>query len=676
MFGGFSFNDSLTNIIVFNENITVEDPDKMQHVSQVKYLVECILNGNEFTIKSDGDVLTFEEFIYLSETNVENIEKLKHLININSISSIKTIYKVNDQYFIFYDFSTVESLELNEVILSPEDKNPKKIIKTKPVLLNEKLKENKQTIIFFISSNGALIENAFKEIDQIRKNELVFFIEDKAESNIFGSVVRIASGSGFTSIQNIPFKEISKVVNVYEKSIRSVDFEFMLKDHFNDKSGTLYLVKRVFFGLLSEVIIIKDNLPLTVVEVFAETLAGLLSKLQFNETTWKYYDDEGNVAKNNAILLPVELLETKNLKKENIQVYTKKLNEIEQLLKQSLQANRALIKDNKIFKKIITKIYDVIDSINDFISSSFGKGMEITKNFLIFYNAYIIGLINGFLKAVEDFFVLIAQLAKAIKFVQSETKKGNASNYWVMFFESIENFYDLLSNLITVKNLVALGSFLKKCLLLSPLVTYMAIHYFLENDFSITSDRLGYYIGYAIGIIIELIVETILTGGATTVEQAVKLVFNQLKMIVQKLSKKVISFSDNIIEGIITVYAKLKHLFKNFPQFLDDLFELILNWVRKLEDFMAIFSKETLALFSKHGVDICKVPQSALYSGIPIPVGDNVYALMRDGKEIFRGSKAEVNDFANHLKKMTDAEAKKFLDDITKGNKLKLAEKM
>lgn len=168
-FGGFSFNDSLTNIIVFNENITVEDPDKIQHVSQVKYLVECTLNGNVFTIKSDGDILTFEEFIYLSETNVENIEKLKHLININGISSIRTIYKVNDQYFIFYDFSTVESLELNEEILSPEDKNPKKIIKTKPVLLNEKLKENKQTIIFFISSNGALIENAFKEIDQIRK---------------------------------------------------------------------------------------------------------------------------------------------------------------------------------------------------------------------------------------------------------------------------------------------------------------------------------------------------------------------------------------------------------------------------------------------------------------------------------------------------------------------------
>uniref|UniRef100_UPI0039E3FA8C Hint domain-containing protein n=1 Tax=Flavobacterium sp. TaxID=239 RepID=UPI0039E3FA8C len=42
----------------------------------------------------------------------------------------------------------------------------------------------------------------------------------------------------------------------------------------------------------------------------------------------------------------------------------------------------------------------------------------------------------------------------------------------------------------------------------------------------------------------------------------------------------------------------------------------------------------------------------------------------------FRGSKAEVNDFANHLKKMSDTEAKKFLDDIAKGNKLKLAEKM
>ncbi|WP_415060065.1 HNH endonuclease [Flavobacterium sp.] len=58
------------------------------------------------------------------------------------------------------------------------------------------------------------------------------------------------------------------------------------------------------------------------------------------------------------------------------------------------------------------------------------------------------------------------------------------------------------------------------------------------------------------------------------------------------------------------------------------------------------------------------MPQSALYSGIPIPVGDNVYALMRDGKEIFRGSKKEIENVASHLKTLKEAEVLKYLDEL------------
>ncbi len=105
---------------------------------------------------------------------------------------------------------------------------------------------------------------------------------------------------------------------------------------------------------------------------------------------------------------------------------------------------------------------------------------------------------------------------------------------------------------------------------------------------------------------------------------------------------------------------------KNIPKHIDTLKGWIDEFIASLAKITRVFSDDVYKLYEKLGVTIKKVPQQpVLASGIPVPVGDNLYALVREGKEVFRGSKKEVEELAEKLKGLDDAEAKKYLDDLS-----------
>ena len=65
----------------------------------------------------------------------------------------------------------------------------------------------------FISSDGAKLERAYQQITELDTRELVLFVETKDKDNIFGTVMRIKSGSGIgESERGIPWGEIAKIV--------------------------------------------------------------------------------------------------------------------------------------------------------------------------------------------------------------------------------------------------------------------------------------------------------------------------------------------------------------------------------------------------------------------------------------------------------------------------------
>lgn len=63
-------------------------------------------------------------------------------------------------------------------------------------------------------------------------------------------------------------------------------------------------------------------------------------------------------------------------------------------------------------------------------------------------------------------------------------------------------------------------------------------------------------------------------------------------------------------------------------------------------------------------------------AGIPEKIGDDLYVLQKNGDEVFRGTKKEVDEFAEQLKKSIDDNPYKNVDELIYATKMKIADKM
>ncbi|RBW59434.1 hypothetical protein DS884_06760 [Tenacibaculum sp. E3R01] len=232
-----------------------------------------------------------------------------------------------------------------------------------------------------------------------------------------------------------------------------------------------------------------------------------------------------------------------------------------------------------------------------------------------------------------------------------------------MFVESFENFIDVITNAFTVKNLKKIVSFLSEL----PKLSFALIKGLFNKVSNIEIDpgALGYYLGFSIGFIASEVVTFFLTGGSGNIAKGIKTVFQSYKSLANTTGKAIRKTVTFTFDTFIKVVKKLLDFSKNIPKNIDALRRLILEFIRKLNKGVLIFSDEVLTLYNKLGVIIKKVPQQpVLASGIPVPIGDNIYALIREGKEVFRGSKKEVEKLAEKLKKLSKESSKKYFDEF------------
>jgi hypothetical protein len=109
-------------------------------------------------------------------------------------------------------------------------------------------------------------------------------------------------------------------------------------------------------------------------------------------------------------------------------------------------------------------------------------------------------------------------------------------------------------------------------------------------------------------------------------------------------------------------FAYIRERSKNLALLLEN----ILKWLN------SIFRNDELKLFfQKLGVELKKVPTSApLFSGVPVKLEDSIYALLKDGKEIFTGAKKEINALAKKLDNLGDRVADEYLKLLIKEKNL------
>jgi small nuclear ribonucleoprotein (snRNP)-like protein len=164
-------------------------------------------------------------------------------------------------------------------------------------------------------------------------------------------------------------------------------------------------------------------------------------------------------------------------------------------------------------------------------------------------------------------------------------------------------------------------------------------------------------------MIIQLIIEILLTGGAASAERAGAALLKSFREIFEgffKLAGKAAIKSAKLLDTILDLLKTFKDQSKKLKPFLDE----ILKFIRVL---LGAIPKQLTEFFNKFDIVIKKVPQAKpLFTGIPVKLEENLYALFKKGKEIFRGTKKEVEELSEKLKKLSDKDAKKYLDEIIK----------
>lgn len=679
--GNYSFTDVKNNIYVFNNEISIENDETNENesnaYSEMIYVEVELHNGNsnEFKTVEDGEILDYREANYIFVSNVVSATEVSDSATVyHQDYSIQTrIYKFGEKYFaqVTNNMPVVWAFLMEDVeIVATRIKKKKR---EKITLLNDILIEKQLSVVLFISKDGALLETAYQSIDTLYDNEIVLFIETHDSMNIFGSVVRIKTGANVTSSSGVPYKKLSWVVDYFNTKVSSLALKEIIKDHIIDKSSSFYLVKRIAAGYFKNVVRFSSDLTLEGIHSISDGIAQVIGALKLDDSRWKYYDDNGLPLKNTNLFLPglgvIKSLQEKNKKVKPLkpeEINAEAINRIVELEKK-LKDKKKTVGKADFFKKIINQLLYMLRKVKDFLSDSLGKALDFAETVFVLYNAYIVGIINSIIDAIKGIFDMLSIICKSLATLQKDGKNAalNLPSYLSLFFEIIENMLETLENLFSKENLKALIEFFTKSA--SFLLTLPTkIFTWLAEDAEMPNlDTIAYYYGYIIGFIIQLILEILFTGGTKTVVDAFEKLAESLINIFKTMKRVVFNVSDRVVasfENLLAIFAYIREKSKNLGVFLENIFK----WLN------SIFRNDELRVFfQKFDVELKKVATSSpLFSGVPVKLEDGVYALLKDGIEIFRGSKKEINALAKKLENLSDNLAEEYLEILRKEKRL------
>lgn len=271
----------------------------------------------------------------------------------------------------------------------------------------------------------------------------------------------------------------------------------------------------------------------------------------------------------------------------------------------------------------------------------------------VYTNAVFCGFWNSFVSAIQGI-LFLCELA----------------------FKLIANAFGLIDQpekLDHVLQLVADFSFTKLLLhvfiMLSRLIDKLFSMDWTEVLESIRVAHVGYFVGAIVEFIVEIIVGIFVApgvGAITTVLTKLGKVFSKIIEIIAKIIRKGLGLAEGVVADMSILTLQLLRKGSNgLADIFQEIWLALSEWLDNLPALLGGISEDLIENFKKLGIEIKKVPKPpVLGSGIPIRVGEDEYVLMRNGREIFRGSKKEVEKIDAKLKKMSDEEAEKYLDDL------------
>jgi hypothetical protein len=270
-------------------------------------------------------------------------------------------------------------------------------------------------------------------------------------------------------------------------------------------------------------------------------------------------------------------------------------------------------------------------------------------------NAFLCGIVNGFIEAVNGLLTLLKWIFSAdvaVKEILWDIKNKLAPT-----LEIIDNFLQAVSQFEFSVFFSAIKEEVIKFL-----KTLAAEAGLPEDEQELC--KLAYLAGTIVGFIIEFVVELLVTSGTAAVLKLFESIANlgaKITEIITKLAQSILKISleglsRDFMNGFRTVAKFLSVKAKDFAAF-------VAAFLKELKAFLGLgLREETEKLFEKLGLIWQKKALPLLGSGPVLP--ENIYAVIREGKVIIKGSKKEIEEFAEKLAKLSEEDAVKFLDEL------------
>ncbi|MDE1205419.1 hypothetical protein [Tenacibaculum larymnensis] len=524
-------------------------------------------------------------------------------------------------------------------------------------------------ITVFVSDNGAKLERAYQNITKVNTHQIVVFIESGGGTNAFGTVFRIHKGKNVKTLPEVDRLTLSKVAKAFGVQVQTNDLSEMIKEELAEEDSLFYLL--VTKKLLKGGRIIRWSTK----DVFTDISGGLknaskeVNKLKLGEERWNTAFKDESGSKYNPLLPKLRgednLFDVEKFSNDVYKTY------IQPAATQATSIAKLLLKKRRFAKLIpfdISKAVEVLDAIPTQLQDFFDSVSNHLLDLYEYINGLLVGLINSIIEFVKSFIDILAMLFDVLNAaIQSAEFFENPASYLSLFAESFENLMDGFVALFTLENLKAIFGFIASM----PAYAVKIVFRFLTSDIKVKIDpgALGYYIGFFVGFVASEVATFFLTGGTGTVAKALKETLRSYKALAE-IPKKAAKALGGTVQFGIDTFVKLGTIIADFikdiPKHLKTLRKWIDEFFEGLSKATRTFKDDIYTLFEKLDVAIKKVPQQPLLaSGVPVPVGENLYALVKDGKEVFRGSKREVEELAEKLKKLGEADAKKYLDELS-----------
>jgi flagellin-specific chaperone FliS len=583
-YGGESLHDAQSNIYAFDDEVRpAEDQPEEETTTDYKEIEVNPDVPNTFRLAAGGDIINIKEQEYISTSGVTSEITLAfedQIVYYDNVAHLQDIYKYKDTYYV-----RIGNV-LNTVSVGDRFKIPRR--PTPIQTLNSTLTQRNVTVIVFLSHNGVQLERAYQAIDELYENEIVFFIERNDDKNYFGSVTRVKSGSNINAQSNLPYDALSNVCSIFKTDVKRSHFKEMIEDHVVDKNSNLYLIQKKVLGFFTKIVIVPANFAYETLAQGMDFVSEQLDKLLLAEKRWRYYKEDGSPVDDPQLLLPgIGLI--RNLQaqhKKNPATEPSKLTrqvisfigDIESVVNTGIDTLKSFKTLQDFVKGRLSPLLSLLGEARAFLNDPVEKGLQLAEAGFVMLNAFIVGVLNSLIDTIKGIFDLISLACKAVVALNKEAAKAAASpaSYASMLFEMLENVIETVQQVFTMENFKAFFAFLKK-----------AISFILNSppSLNIHVDAVAYYTGYIIGFIIEEVVMAILTGGAKTVAEAVKLVVQSVRKLATSMAefgaksvRKLRAITEVSIDALLTIFDLIREKLRNVPRILDDLWE----WLKAL----------------------------------------------------------------------------------------------